>query len=103
MPKRTQSDLQDLLEETLGSRNVYFQPPASLVLQYPCIVYQRQTIPARYANNRRYAETGQYQVTLIDYDPDSEVIDRLLNLKLCSHDRHFTSDHLNHDVFTLYF
>jgi hypothetical protein len=103
MPRRTQSELQSVLEGVLGSRHVYFQPPADLHLEYPCIVYQRQEVPARYADNKRYAETTQYQVTLIDYDPDSEVIGRLLELRHCGFDRHFTSDHLNHDVFTLYF
>ena len=38
MSKR--KDLQKLLEQTLGSRNVYFQPPATIKMQYPAIRYE---------------------------------------------------------------
>ena len=34
-------ELQDLLETVLGSQYVYFQPPATLRMRYPCIVYAR--------------------------------------------------------------
>ena len=32
-------DLQALLEDLLGSRNVYYQPPESDKMNYPAIVY----------------------------------------------------------------
>ena len=32
-------DLQALLEDLLGSRNVYYQPPESVKMNYPAIVY----------------------------------------------------------------
>ena len=34
------NDLQKLLVEVLGSKNVYFQPPESVKMKYPAIVYQ---------------------------------------------------------------
>ncbi len=95
--------LQTVLESLLGSRNVYFQPPESIKLDYPCIVYERSGIRADSANNRPYLKRKRYTVTCIDGDPDSEIPDKLLELKYCSFDRHFISDNLNHDVFTLYF
>lgn len=97
------TELQALLEETLGSRNVYFQPPESLKLRYPCIVYERSDIRTDRANNRTYQKHKCYTVTVIDRDPDSEIPDRLLELDYCGFDRHFVSDNLNHDVFRLYF
>ena len=33
-------DLQKLLVELLGSDNVYFQPPPSVQMNYPAIVYK---------------------------------------------------------------
>ena len=95
--------LQTLFEEFLGSRNVYFQPPESVKLNYPCIVYERSNVRTRSANNHIDLKHKQYTVTYIDEDPDSEIPDKLLELEYCSFDRHFTSDNLNHDVFTLYF
>lgn len=95
--------LQTLLEGLLGTRNVYFQPPESLKLNYPCIVYERNNIRIDTANNKPYLKYKRYTVTYIDEDPDSEIPDKLLELAYCSFDRHFVSDNLNHDVFVLYF
>ncbi len=96
-------ELQWLLEKLLESRNVYFQPPESLKLNYPCIVYERSEIRTEFANNESYLKQKRYTLTVIDEDPDSEIPDRVQNLKYCNFDRHFVSDNLNHDVFTLYF
>ena len=95
--------LQTLFEELLGSLNVYFQPPESVKLNYPCIVYERSNVRTGSANNHIYLKHEQYTVTYIDEDPDSEIPDKLLELEYCSFDRHFTSDNLNHDVLILYF
>lgn len=95
--------LQALLEEILGTRNVYYQPPASVQMKYPAIVYSRNTIRNSHANNSVYKQDTSYSLTVIDKDPDSEIVGRISKLPKCSFDRHFESDNLNHDVFTLYF
>ena len=100
---RTREALQALLEELLGSRNVYFQPPESVKLKYPCIVYERSDIRTVRADNLPYLKHKRYTVTYIDEDPDSKIPDKLLELERCGFDRHLTSDNLNHDVFTLYY
>lgn len=97
------TDLQTLLETTLGSSNVYFQPPANVQMQYPCIVYARDAADSKFADNKHYRYTKRYQVTIIDRDPDSLVPDTIAQLPLCSFQRFFTKDNLNHDVFNLYF
>lgn len=94
-------DLQELLEDVTA--NVYFQPPTNVKLVYPCIIYKRDDEDAKYAGNTLYKHTKRYQVTVIDRDPDSTLPDTVRNLPLCSFDRHFTADGLNHDVFNLYF
>ena len=96
-------NLQTLLEQILGSSNVYFQPPASLRMKYPCIVYSRDRIDTRFANNTAYANRVAYQITYIDTNPDNSVSEKLIKLPYCEHNRFFTADNLNHDVFTLYF
>lgn len=95
--------LQTLFEKLLGSRNVYFQPPESVKLNYPCIVYERSSIRTDSANNKAYLKHNQYTVIYIDEDPDSEIPNKLLELGYCRFNTHFTADNLNHDVFTLYF
>ena len=96
-------DLQTILEGILGSHNVYFQPPSSVQMRYPAIVYSRKGIEKRSANNDAYHKLSSYEVILIDKNPDSKFIEKIFGLPYCSFDRHYESDNLNHDVFTLYF
>ena len=99
----TRVDLQNVLEELLGSRNVYYQPPESLKMNYKAIVYTRKTIDNSYANNSVYKQNYAYEITVIDKNPDSEIVNKVSKLSTCRFDRHFKSDNLNHDVFTLYY
>lgn len=96
-------ELHEILCEALGSRNVYFQPPESIKMQYPAIVYSRDDIDNNFANNYVYMQSLAYSVTVIDSDPDSEVVDRVSKLPRCQYDRHYKSDNLNHDIFTIYY
>ena len=95
--------LQSILEELLGSENVYFQAPANLVMQYPCIRYERDRAQTTFADNVLYGYKQRYTVTLIDRDPDSPLIIEIASLQHSSHERWYAADNLNHDVFTLYF
>lgn len=96
------TSLQTIFEELLKSRNVYFQPPASIKMRYPAIVYKLKTIEKRYANNDAYKLLTAYEVVLIDEDPDTEFLAPILKLKYCSFDRFYIADNLNHWVFTIY-
>ena len=94
-------ELQVLLEEL--APNVYFQPPTDIEMQYPCIMYSRADSVVVHADNRPYRRTKQYQVTVVDRNPDSELPDTVEELPLCSFDRFFAAENLNHYVFTLFF
>lgn len=97
-------DLQAELENLLGSRNVYFQPPTSVSLIYPCIVYRKSNVNKFNADDKLYGSTNQYAVTVIDADPDSKIPDKILeHFAMCRLDRSFYSDNLNHNIFTLYY
>ena len=97
------TDLQVVLEQLLGSSNVYFQPPSNIQLIYPCIIYERSYLNTTFADNKLYSLNKRYSLTVIDRDPDSTIVDKVINLPMCSFDRHYVSDNLNHDVFNLYF
>lgn len=101
MPSRL--ELQTLLENILGSRNVYFQPPESVKMKYPAIVYGLDNIENSFADDGVYLSKKKYLVTVIDEDPDSPIVDKVASLPTCRFNRHFQSDNLNHDVFILYF
>lgn len=96
-------ELHEILCDVLGSRHVYFQPPSSVKMVYPAIVYSRNSISNDFANNLVYKQSLGYTVTVIDEDPDSDVVEKISRLPMCRFDRHFTSDNLNHDVFTIYY
>lgn len=99
----TRIDLQAILELLLGSNEVYFQPPESVKMNYPAIVYERIDVDAKFADNILYLHKKKYKVTIIDRDPDSLIPDILAKVTLCSFDRHFTTSNLNHDVYNLYY
>ena len=94
--------LHEELCEILGSREVYFQPPPSVQMKYPAIIYSRKVIDNTNANNIVYKQDYSYELTVIDYDPDSDIVRAISKLPMCRHDRHYTKDGLNHDTFTLY-
>lgn len=96
-------ELQTLLEKTLGSRNVYYQPPESVKIKYPAIIYSRDDIENVFADNSVYRQHNAYEIIVIDEDPDSEIPKKISVLPMCIFDRHYTSDNFNHDVFKLYF
>lgn len=96
-------ELQKILEEILGSRNVYFQPPASVSMQYPAIRYKLSDVYKVAANNLAYMRYNAYEITYIDRNPDNNVVSKIMQLSMCMFVRHYISDNLNHYVFKLYF
>lgn len=100
---RHQLELHELLCKTLGSRKVYFQPPESVKMEYPAIVYSRDDIENTFAENSVYKQDHQYQIVVIDKDPDSKVVDAISMLPMCRFVRHYEADNLNHDVFSIYY
>lgn len=95
--------LQETLEELLGSKNVYYQPPETVKMVYPAIKYSLNDVDKKYANDKGYATTKRYEIIVIDKKPDNPVIAKLLALPMCSYSRPYKADNLNHDVLTLYF
>lgn len=96
-------ELQSILIEILGSKNVYFQPPPSIRMEYPCIVYSKSSAKTTFANNVPYFIGKKYDLTVIDRNPDSEISNRVLRLPMCIHNRSYAKDNLNHDAFTLFY
>jgi hypothetical protein len=96
-------ELQTLLESLIPAGQVYFQGPGEQSMQYPCIVYKRDSAKTEFAGNHPYRYLKRYQVTFISRNPDADVPDKIAALPMCLFNRHFGANGLNHDVFTLYF
>lgn len=97
-------NLHEELCEILGSRNVYFQPPASIKMSYDAIRYSLGGKDLVRANNGLYLSTNQYDGIIITRDPDTDIPDKLLShFKMCRLGSPYVADNLNHYPFTLYY
>lgn len=83
--------------------NIYFQPTTGTKMKYPCILYEVASGLTMPADNGPYLKHKNYNVTVIDKDPDSKIPDKVDDLPMCTFDRHFVSDNLHHFVYTIYF
>ena len=75
----------------------------AIKMKYPAIVYSRDDIDNSFANDSVYMQSLAYSVTVIDSDPDSEIVAKVSRLPRCQYDRHYKADNLNHDMFTIYY
>lgn len=83
--------------------HVYFQPPSNIKIKYPCIVYNKNYGDTKYADDNPYIYHVRYQITVIDKNPDSKIPRLIAMMPMCSSDRCYVSDNLNHDVFNIYY
>jgi hypothetical protein len=94
--------LHEALCVILGSRHVYYDPPESIVMKYPAIVYSKARINDAFADNKKYLGKVSYEGTLIRKDDDDDILDRILELPYTTFGRAFTSSNLHHDTFTTF-
>lgn len=97
----TRIELHNVLKNILGTNNVYYQPPESIKMSYPAIVYSRENIDNTFADDLVYIQKHLYTITVIDSNPDSGIVDKISKLPMCRFNRHYKSENLNHDVFII--
>lgn len=97
-------DLQTDFETVLNSSNVYFQPPSSIHMSFPAIVYNLGRIEVNHADNMSYLKFNKYDVKYIHKDPDDPNREVLLDhFPMIRYDRSYVADGMYHDVYTLYY
>lgn len=96
-------ELHTLLKGIPSVKDAYYQPPENLKLEFPCILYRKDSENTRYANNDKYLNKNRYLITIIDRSPESSIPEGLKIFPYCSFNRQYTKDNLNHYVYTLYF
>lgn len=99
----TRLEIQSIFENMLGSRNVYYQPPASIKINYPAIIYSLESMTNDHASNGVYLTKKAYKVIYVDSNPDNETISVLNNVIHSTFNSHYVSDNLNHYAYTIYF
>ena len=105
---RPRKDLHKELKQVMKSlgldENIYYVSPSNNHMEYPCILYSLARPNVRYADNGRYLIFNQYDLTVMDRDEDSPIVDALCgHFSYCSFDRNYISDNLHHTALTLYF
>ena len=93
----------EMIKEVTGLTHVYYDPPESVLMEYPAIVYKKTKMPALYANNKKYVKSIAFEVQVICEDPDTIYVDKVQDIKFSAFDRHFVADDLHHDVLTIIF
>ena len=102
------NDLANILGENYKD-NVYFQPPASVTINYPAIIVELENIKNKSADNIVYLQQYYYKITFVynsigtdasGFSSDA-VISALSKLNNARHDRHYINDNMYHDSFTI--
>lgn len=84
--------------------NVYYQPPATVRMRYPCFVYDLADVDTMYADNRVYGAMNAYTVTYICPLPAEEFPKQMLEtFRYIRFERPYTADNLHHYTFRLYY
>lgn len=97
-------ELHAKLEQLVGNHNVYFQPPASVLLSYPCVIYNIGSGDAKHADNMVYKYTNSYDLIFIFKKPNIDIIEQVLQvLPMCRMTRSYVVDNLNHYAFSVYY
>ena len=100
----TRTDFGNKLKEVSGYNNVYFQPPESFKMSYPCIRYDISDVDVARADDTAYKRKIRYTVTRMGNKSDEYIIDAFLNaFPYCRFDRRYITDNLYHDVFIIYY
>lgn len=97
-------ELQTKLEDIMQNKHVYFQPPASVKLIYPCVIYTIGDGDTKHANDSIYQYVNSYSLMFIYKQPNIDIIENVLKeFQMCKFDRTYCSDNLYHYVFTIYY
>ena len=103
MGRRSDDFIADL--ESTNTGKVYFQPPSSVQLNYPCWVVERTTAYQPKANDKTYLFRPGYKCMFMNREePDPEIL-RMIpqRYERCKYQNHYVADNVHHDVFLIYY
>lgn len=90
------------IKQVVNGPNVYFQPPESVKLTYPCVICSFDDIVSIYADDKCYQKFNRYRLLVVDKNPDSKFPDLITDhFSYASPGRPYISDGLYHFPITL--
>lgn len=92
--------LADVMSSCGETPHLYFQPPETVKLQYPCVIYQFKTLTSLYADNDPYRFSVSYDVTYITRSPTSSVPAAMAKRHAMAFDRYYVAENLHHYAYT---
>ena len=89
-------------QEAVGEEpHVYFQPPESVKMQYPCFVYHQSQDDVIHGNDRPYLHREVYEVPYITRQAEPVLPEAMKGLPNTRFNRRYTAENLNHFAFTV--
>ena len=95
-------DMHKLLTELSPTSKIYYQPSSNIIMSYPAIIYEVDSVDNKYANNDIYNQHIQFKITVIDKHADSSVVEMLIADARFVFNNSYISDNLYHTIFTIY-
>jgi hypothetical protein len=97
--------LHSLLAATFPDVTIYYRPPGNILLEYPCIVYERKSLEPSFANTAPYVVGTGFQVSFLSKLPEYFNVEAIYNLTgqgpvITSSDS-YENDDIVHDVFNI--
>lgn len=89
------------LVDILGSENVYYNPPESQKLNFPCIVYNLSYIEQIHADNIKYIDYTTYKITVVSKNPDHPAIRSILDIPMTKFSTNYVKNGFYHCVLIL--
>ncbi len=98
---KTRLTLHQTLIDILGTNHVYYNPPESQKMEFPCIVYNRTSINDTKADNLKYIDYTTYKITVLSKKPDHPAIKKILELPMTRFTSQYVKNSFYHDVIIL--
>lgn len=97
--------LREILMEETGISYCYYDPPATIRMYYPCIIFHLSDQDSKYADNMAYLRNLRWDVTVVDpVSTNGEIyVGELTSLPHCRFGRHYVADNLHHYTFSIYY
>ena len=103
---RNRLKLHEELQELgiVNAKQIYFQPPESIKLKYPCIIYHLTGVNVQHADDTKYLSKNRYTLTIISTDPDNDIAEKIVeHFPYSRFDRRYRAENLYHDSVELFY
>lgn len=99
---KTRLEIQQLLEDILGSDHVYFQAPPNTGMKYPAIVYSFERFNRQDADNQPYIVTGRWQVTHMYKSISNDLKEKFIfQVPNCAFERRAVTNGIYNDYYSI--